>query len=65
MTVEVDGPEFTDEPVIYSTPAPVTWPIGAGPLKQATVVAPLPGAPADKVALVNQYIAAARAGSQG
>jgi len=65
MTVEVDGPQFTDEPVIYSTPAPVTAFVGSGPLKQATVVAPLPSAPADKLDLVNRYIAAARAGSQG
>lgn len=65
MTVEVDGPEFTDQPVIYSTPGPVTATIGAGPLKQATVVAPLPGAPADKLDLINRYIAAARAGAQG
>lgn len=65
MTVEVDGPDFTDDPVIYSTPGPVTAFVGAGPLKQATVVAPLPSAPADKKDLVNQYVAAARAGSQG
>jgi hypothetical protein len=65
MTVEVDGPEFTDDPVIYSTPQPVTASVGAGPLKLASVVAPLPSAPADKRDLINQYIAAARAGSQG
>jgi len=65
MTVEVDGPEFTDDPVIYSTPGPVTAFVGAGPLKQATVVAHLPSAPADKLDLIKQYIAAARAGGQG
>jgi len=64
MTVEVDGPEFTDDPVIYSTPSPVKAFVGAGPLKQASVVAPLPSAPADKRDLINRYIDAARAGSQ-
>jgi hypothetical protein len=65
MTVEVDGPEFTDDPVIYSTPEPVKAFVGAGPLKQAGVVAPLPSAPADKRDLINRYVAAARAGSHG
>jgi len=62
MTVEVDGPEFTDDPVIYSTPQPVTAAIGpGGPSRTPAVVAPLPSAPADKRDLINQYIAAARA----
>jgi len=65
MTVEVDGPEFTDQPVIYSTPAPVTASVGAGPNKNATLVAPLPAAPADQVSTINSYVAAARAASQG
>ncbi len=65
MTVEVDGPQFTDDPVVYSTPGPVTAFVGAGPLKQASVVAHLPDAPADKLDQINRYIAAARAGGQG
>jgi hypothetical protein len=33
MTVEVDGPNFIDDPVIYSTPEPVSVPVPQGPNK--------------------------------
>lgn len=59
LTVDVSGPGFTDEPVSWSTPAPVTVPLPTGrtklldPLKIS-----LPPVPADKRDLVNSYIAA-------
>jgi hypothetical protein len=60
MSVEVDGPNFTDEPVIYSTAAPVRVPIPQGPSKFfPQLVALLPDAPADKRDIVNAYVKAA------
>jgi hypothetical protein len=64
MTVEVDGPNFTDEPVIYSTAAPVKVPVPAALTKYVRQLnAPLPDAPADKVATVNDYVNKAVAAS--
>jgi hypothetical protein len=60
MTVEVDGPNFTDDPVIYSTPEPVRVPIPQGRIKSFTqLVAPLPSAPADKRDIINAFVKAA------
>jgi hypothetical protein len=60
MTVEVDGPNFTDDPVIYSTPEPVRVPIPQGHIKAFPQLAtPLPSAPADKRDIINAYVKAA------
>jgi hypothetical protein len=57
MTVEVDGPNFTDEPVIYSTAEPIKVKVPQGRIKYVPQQpAPLPAAPADKVAIINDYV---------
>jgi hypothetical protein len=64
MTVEVDGPNFTDDPVIYSSPAPVKVPLNAGITKYMRQLnTPLPDAPADQAATVNDYVNKAIAAS--
>lgn len=61
MTVEVDGPNFTDDPVIYSTPEPVSVAIPQGHIKYfPQLKTPLPSAPADKKALIDAYVKAAQ-----
>jgi hypothetical protein len=57
ITVEVDGPSPTDEPVIYSTLAPVKVPIPQGSIKYVNpLIAPIPAVPPDKFAIVKDYI---------
>ncbi|MEV7567322.1 hypothetical protein [Streptomyces tanashiensis] len=60
MSVEVSGPNFTDEPVFYSTDQPVRVPVPAGRIKYIRqLFTPLPRPPADKVEIVNRFVAAA------
>ncbi|MEU4102119.1 hypothetical protein AB0F16_16250 [Streptomyces tanashiensis] len=60
MSVEVSGPNFTDEPVFYSTDQPVRIPVPAGRIKYIRqLFTPLPKPPADKIETVNRYVAAA------
>lgn len=57
--VEVVGANFTDEPIDYATPAPVTVPLPTGRLKYVNPLkVTLPAPPADKVAAINEYIKA-------
>jgi hypothetical protein len=61
MSVEVDGPNFTDEPVLFSTPAPIKVPVPQGRIKYVPILhAPIPPAPADAVKTINDYVNAAR-----
>ncbi|AWZ04236.1 hypothetical protein DRB96_05415 [Streptomyces sp. ICC1] len=60
MSVEVLGPNFTDEPVFYSTSEPVRVPVSEGLIKYIPQLpAPLPRAPADKIETINRYVLAA------
>ena len=62
LEVEVTGPGFTDDPVIYSTPAPVSVPLPSGRLKYVNPFKiALPAPPPDKVATINAYIKSALA----
>ncbi|MGH3378305.1 MAG: hypothetical protein ACRDP6_26640 [Actinoallomurus sp.] len=57
MTVEVDGPNFTDEPVVYATAAPIKVAVPQGHIKYVPQLhTPLPSAPADKLAVINDYV---------
>jgi hypothetical protein len=63
VAIEVTGPNFTDDPVTYQTPAPLTASIPIGRLKYINpLVVVLPTPPADKVATINGYIKAATSG---
>lgn len=60
VQVEVTGPGFTDDPVIWQSPAPVTVPVPTGRLKYLPrYTVPLPAVPADKKATVDDYIKSA------
>ena len=62
IQVEVTGPDFTDNPVVWQHAAPVQVDIPVGRIKYLNpVVLTLPPCPADQVATVNQYIAATAA----
>jgi hypothetical protein len=57
MSVEFDGPNFTDEPVIVTSPAPVKVPVAQGIIKYVNPLSALiPDIPSDKLAIVNDYI---------
>jgi hypothetical protein len=61
ITVTVDGPEFTDDPVVYSSPEPVRVAVVKGMLTRLEHLdVTLPPVPADKKETVNRYVAAAR-----
>ncbi|MFH8836788.1 hypothetical protein [Streptomyces sp. NPDC017868] len=61
VTVEVDGPDFTDEPVVYSSPQPVRIGVPEGRLTVVSQLStPLPAAPAEMRDTINRYVAAAR-----
>jgi hypothetical protein len=62
LDVVVSGPNFTDIPVTWSSPEEVVVPLQVGRLKfNPQLAVTLPPTPADKVATVNAYIAAALA----
>ena len=59
LSVDVSGPDFTDDPVSWSSPAPVTVPLPAGRTKMLNPLKiSLPPVPADQRETVNRYIAA-------
>ncbi|HWK47889.1 MAG TPA: hypothetical protein VNT30_24415 [Stellaceae bacterium] len=59
VQVQIDGPNFTDDPVIYSLPAPVVVP-AIGPVKWLHMLpVQLPNVPADKKDIVNAYVKSA------
>jgi hypothetical protein len=56
MSVEVDGPNFTDDPIIYATDVPVKVPVPAGRVKYIpTLTAPIPQEPAEKTDQINEW----------
>ncbi|MFI6166191.1 hypothetical protein ACIBCN_05325 [Nocardia sp. NPDC051052] len=57
MKVVVDGVDFLDETIIYSTATPVKVPLPLGRIKYVPLLdAPLPAAPPDKVATIRDYV---------
>jgi len=57
LEVTVVGPEFTDEDIVYKTPAPVAFELPTGRIKYlSSNVLHLPPAPADKIETINRYI---------
>jgi len=57
LHVEVDGPDFTDDPIAYDSPAAVVVALPAGRVKWVNAVGlQLPDAPADQKAKINDYI---------
>ncbi|HEV7172901.1 hypothetical protein [Pedococcus sp.] len=57
VDVNISGPNFTDDPVAYSSPAPVTVAIPAGRIKYLNPLpVALPAPPADKIDIINGYI---------
>jgi hypothetical protein len=60
LEVEVTGPNFTDDPVIYATPQPILVPLPTGRVKYVNPFkVALPAPPRDKVATINAYIKSA------
>src|SRR5205814_9183037 len=57
VQVEVTGPNFTDEPVVWGTTTPISVPLASGLLK---CINPfqlrLPPPPTDKIDTINTYI---------
>jgi hypothetical protein len=59
LTVDVSGPGFTDDPVTWSSPAPVTVPLPSGRTKMLNPLKiSLPPVPPEQRDTVNAYIAA-------
>ncbi|MEU5261359.1 hypothetical protein [Amycolatopsis sp. NPDC021455] len=57
LQVEVTGPNFTDEPVVWGTTTPITVPLNSGRLKCLNPLRlVLPAPPSDKVDVINTYI---------
>jgi hypothetical protein len=57
IQVQVQGPNFTDNPIVYSSAQPVTVALPPGRVKYVNLVSlQLPTAPADQVAAINTYI---------
>jgi hypothetical protein len=57
VQVTVQGPNFTDNPIVYQSAAPITMPLPPGRVKYNPLLSlQLPDAPADQVAAINQYI---------
>jgi hypothetical protein len=57
LEVTASGPDFTDEDVVYETPAPVTFPLPTGRIKYlSSEVLVLPPAPPEKIETINRYI---------
>jgi hypothetical protein len=51
------GPNLTDEPIMWGTPAPIQVPVNQGRIKYIDhQVVTLPAPPADKLAAINAYI---------
>lgn len=57
LQVEVTGPNFTDTPVQYQTPEPITVTLPTGRVKYVNPFKlDLPNPPADQIATINNYI---------
>ncbi len=57
VQVTVQGPNFTDNPIVYQSPQPVTVPLSPGRVKYNPLLPlQLPQAPPDQIAAINQYI---------
>jgi len=57
VQVTVQGPNFTDNPIVYQSDQPITVPLPPGRVKYNPLLSlQLPDAPADQVAQINQYI---------
>ena len=59
VQVTVQGPNFTDDPIVYQSAKPLTVALPPGRVKYNPLLnLQLPDAPADQVAAINQYILA-------
>jgi len=59
LQVEVVGPNFTDDPVSFGTPTPISVPLPSGRVKYISpFVLPLPPIPVDKKETIERYIRA-------
>ena len=57
VQVTVQGPNFTDNPIVYQSGQPITVPLPPGRVKYNPLLSlQLPDAPSDQVAAINQYI---------
>jgi hypothetical protein len=57
VSVQVVGPDWTDNPIVYASAQPVTVPLPAGTVKYAGLVPlQLPPVPAAQAAQINDYI---------
>ena len=57
VQVTVQGPNFTDNPIVYQSDQPITVALPPGRVKYNPLLSlQLPDAPADQVATINQYI---------
>jgi len=57
VQVTVQGPNFTDDPIVYQSAAPITVPLPPSRVKyQPLLNLQLPDAPANEVAKINAYI---------
>jgi len=57
VQVTVQGPNFTDNPIVYQSAAPITVPLPPSRVKyQPLLSLQLPDAPANQVAAINAYI---------
>jgi len=57
IQVTVQGPNFTDNPIVYQSAKPVTVPLPPGRVKYLPLLSlQLPDAPPDQVTAINQYI---------
>jgi len=57
VQVTVQGPNFTDNPIVYQSDQPITVPLPPGRVKYNPLLSlQLPNAPADQVADINRYI---------
>jgi hypothetical protein len=66
VQVQVDGPSFTDDPILYASAAPVEVALPPGRVKYVNLVSlQLPEVPADKLAQINDYIRRYQAQAQG
>lgn len=65
LQVTVNGPSFTDPPVVYQTSAPVTVPLPTGRVKYlGTRIVALPAPSREQLAIVNDYVKRASAPPQ-
>jgi hypothetical protein len=57
VQVTVQGPNFTDNPIVYQSAKPITVPLPPGRVKYNPLLSlQLPDAPPDQIAAINQYI---------